>query len=161
MPDPRATYGHPVLGAGADDRGELRGVLGDHHERGRHPVVREAVALVGAQPGAVGDDGPVGQQLAGRAVTPRAATAWPAPGRCSRSWSSSPALLSSVRTRQSACAVRPAPSMPATAAASSLSEVSPVTPTAPSRAPSASRTSTPPGTGTSAPPTAEVTAEMK
>ena len=55
----------------------------------------------------------------------------------------------------------PTDSMPAMAAASSLSELSPETPTAPSSDPSASRISTPPGTGISEPPTACVTAAMK
>ena len=54
-PDPRATYGTRVLGARAHDGGELRGVLGYDDQGGRHPVVGQPVALVGAQPGAVGD----------------------------------------------------------------------------------------------------------
>lgn len=58
-------------------------------------------------------------------------------------------------------AVKPAPSIPATAAASSLGETSPEMPTAPSTAPSPSLISTPPGTGTNMPPTAAVTELMK
>ena len=61
---------------------------------------------------------------------------------------------------QSAWGTSPAASTPARAASSSWSEVSPETPTAPSRVPSAALTSTPPGTGTSAP-TAWVTAATK
>ena len=86
--------GHRVLGAGADDGRELRGVLGYDHERGRDPVVGQPVALVGAQPGASvitarraaaagagGDRREAGHRVAG-------------PGPGARSCSSSPALLS-------------------------------------------------------------------
>ena len=53
--------GHPVLRAGADDRGNLLGGLGHDHESRRDLVVRQAVALVGAQPRVVGDHA-VGRQ---------------------------------------------------------------------------------------------------
>ena len=53
---------HPVLGTGTHDRGELPGVLRYDDQGRRHPVVRQAVALVGPQPGAVGDHALLGQQ---------------------------------------------------------------------------------------------------
>ncbi len=57
-----------------------------------------------------------------------------------------------ARGRRHASAAMPAAAAPASAASASLSEVSPVTPMAPITRPSPSRSSTPPGTGTSWPP---------
>jgi hypothetical protein len=57
----------PVLGARADHGGELLGGLGDHHQPGGHLVVGETVALVGPQPGVVGDHPGLGDHLAGDA----------------------------------------------------------------------------------------------
>ena len=45
-----------LLGAGPHDGGELLGALRDDDQRRRHLVVGQAVALVGPQPGVVGDD---------------------------------------------------------------------------------------------------------
>ena len=64
-------------------------------------------------------------------------------------------------TRLQAAPAYPARPIPASAAAASFSELSPVTPTAPTTAPSASLTSTPPGTGIILPPSAPFTAAMK
>jgi hypothetical protein len=73
----------------------------------------------------------------------------------------SPEKSQAVPAGQPGSPTHPAALIPAKATASSLSEVSPETPTAPSNIPAASLTSTPPGTGTSEPPIAEVAAAIK
>ena len=56
VPEPRATNGTPACVAGPDDRLHARRVLGQHGERRGHLVLRQPVALVGAQPRVVVDD---------------------------------------------------------------------------------------------------------
>ena len=59
---PARHEGDAVLGTRPDDRRDLLGGLGQDDERGNDLVLRQPVALVGAQPLAVGDDRPLRQQ---------------------------------------------------------------------------------------------------
>ena len=115
--------------------------------------------------------GPAGRKIRPRFSRPKIARSVPraAPddpttlGR-KHKWGSGRKGQEHLQTRQpisQASAITPAASIAATAAAASLSELSPVTPTAPITLPLASRSSTPPGTGTTCPPKTPLIAFMK
>ena len=92
---------HPGVVAGPHRRGDLPGAAGEDHDRGRHLVVREAVALVRPQLGPVGQHRGV-TQLGAEPGTPMRSTMPPAAGHLATASARRPAGSGSPRSRRRA-----------------------------------------------------------